>query len=196
MFDEVPNIMRQSLRDDLLLAAGLVAVAVAGRLLGQETGYPNFNPVASAAMFAGFACSRRWAGLLVAPAAMLLSDAVIGLYDWRMMAVVYAALTAPVGLGWLMQGRLNVGWVVGGAAGSSLLFFQTTNFAVWAADGHGMYPHTAAGLLSCYAAGLPFLKGTLAGDLCWSAFLFGGYALSEILRPAAEQTFPFLGRRA
>jgi len=33
------------------------------------------------------------------------------------------------------------------------------------------------GLMQCYIAGLPFLKGTLVGDMVFSVALFGTYAL-------------------
>ena len=59
--------------------------------------------------------------------------------------------------------------------GYSLLFFAVSNFAVWAFG--GMYPPTFAGLIACYVAALPFLPQTVAGDLVWTAILFGGAAL-------------------
>ena len=42
-----------------------------------------------------------------------------------------------------------------------------------------MYPHTLDGLVSCYVAALPFLRNTFAGDLMWTAGLFGLYALAS-----------------
>ena len=64
----------------------------------------------------------------------------------------------------------------GSALLSSVVFFLVTNFAHWLFM--EMYPQTLAGLLTGYAAALPFFKYQLAGDLFWSAMLFGGYALS------------------
>jgi hypothetical protein len=40
-----------------------------------------------------------------------------------------------------------------------------------------MYEKSWAGLLSCYTAGLPFFWNTLAGDLFFTAVLFGGFAV-------------------
>jgi len=40
-----------------------------------------------------------------------------------------------------------------------------------------MYPRTAAGLLACYTAAIPFFGWTLASDVLYSAVLFGLYAL-------------------
>ena len=61
----------------------------------------------------------------------------------------------------------------------SLIFFVTTNFAVWAWS--GLYSADMAGLIQCYAMGLPFLKYTIAGDLFWAAVLFGGAWLVQRL---------------
>src|SRR5262245_35392811 len=49
---------------------------------------------------------------------------------------------------------------------SSVTFFLTTNFAVWAFE--GIYSHDLAGLTACYVAALPFFKNTIIGDLFWT----------------------------
>jgi hypothetical protein len=53
-----------------------------------------------------------------------------------------------------------------------------------------MYSHDTAGLVACYVAALPFLHLTVAGDLFWSAALFGGAFLvqyaSARLRPHGQ----------
>jgi hypothetical protein len=61
----------------------------------------------------------------------------------------------------------------------SLIFYVVTNFAVWALS--SMYPHTAAGLATAFAAGLPYLPQTIIGDLFWAAVFFGGAALVRLL---------------
>ena len=58
---------------------------------------------------------------------------------------------------------------------SSLLFFATTNFAVWAFS--GMYPKDVAGLVQCFVLALPFLHNSIAGDVFWATVLFGGWYL-------------------
>jgi hypothetical protein len=37
----------------------------------------------------------------------------------------------------------------------------------------GDYPHTAAGLLECFVAALPFYRWMPVGDVAWTAVLFG-----------------------
>jgi hypothetical protein len=58
-----------------------------------------------------------------------------------------------------------------------VLFFTVTNFGTWLTS--GMYPPTFSGLVACFVAAVPFFQNTLAGDLVFSALLFGGFALLE-----------------
>jgi hypothetical protein len=148
-----------------------VGLSIAGRLMPH---YPNFTPLAATALFASFFLGRRLA-VLVPLSAMLVSDLFIGFYEWRIMLVVYAALTFPVLFGTFLKDRLRPGPITVSALASSIVFFVSTNFAVWLFG--SMYGHGFRGLLECYAAAVPFFRYTLAGDLFWSATLFASYAL-------------------
>jgi hypothetical protein len=50
-----------------------------------------------------------------------------------------------------------------------------------------MYPHDAGGLVACYVAAIPFFQNTVAGDLVYSALLFGGFALLEDAVPSLRE---------
>ena len=172
----------RSLRADLMLAFALIALCVAARLLPHVQ---NFSPVAAAALFAGAVMGRRSLAVTVPLAAMLIGDLVLGFYHWQVMATVYAALAVPVLIG--MIGRRHGLWLtaIGGALGSALIFFVTTNFAVWAFS--GLYSLDSTGLAQCYIAGLPYLKYTVAGDLLWSVALFASLTLlGSAARPRPE----------
>jgi hypothetical protein len=52
------------------------------------------------------------------------------------------------------------------------VFFLSTNFAHWCLTND--YPHTLAGLLACYTAGLPFYRWMPVGDMAWSLAFIGG----------------------
>ena len=162
------------------IAIGLVGLDVVARLLPHA---PNFTPVAASALFAGAVLRSRALALAVPIAAMLISDLVLGCPDWRIMAVVYAALAAPAVLG--RWGRPRGAIVLAPlAVSSSLLFFASTNFAVWAFS--GIYALDLAGLIACYVGALPFLYNTLLGDMFWTALLFGGWWSAKLLfTPAA-----------
>ncbi|TAN57157.1 hypothetical protein EPN15_05115 [Patescibacteria group bacterium] len=136
----------------------------------------NFAPIGAMALFGGAKLNKKYA-LIVPLAAMLISDYFIGFYSWQIMASVYASFLIYGLLG--LRARKNESWLkIGGATlAGSVLFFLITNFAVWAFG--SMYPHTLAGLLACYAAGLPFFRGTLLGDIFFTAAFFGLYELAR-----------------
>lgn len=167
----------------------LVGLCVLGRMIDHV---PNFTPVASAALFAGFLFSRRWGPIVLILAAMVLSDAFIGTYPIGVMLTVYAALLFPIALRSILKTRLTAPRVVGCALLSSVVFFIVTNFAHWLFM--GMYPQSLSGLLAGYTAALPFFKFQLAGDLFWSAMLFGGYALSVRCLPLLQSHAARLAR--
>jgi len=154
---------------ELALAMGLVGLDVVARLMPHA---PNFTPIAASALFAGAVLRSRTLALAVPVASMLASDFILDGYDWRVMGVVYAALALPALLG--RWGRTRSAIVLAPLAlSSSLIFFATTNFAVWAFS--GMYTHDLAGLVHCYVAALPFLQNTVIGDMFWTTLLFGGW---------------------
>jgi hypothetical protein len=175
---------------DAALIVFLIGLDVAARLLVHV---PNVSPVAASALFAGMTLRRRSLAFIVPLAAMLIGDAVMEFYDWRVMAVVYAALMLPALAGILARRFRPSRIVVPTAVACSLIFFAASNFAVWAFS--GMYTLDMAGLLQCYAAALPFLKNTVAGDLLWAAVLFGGAALVRrfTARHATVESAPTVG---
>ena len=168
---------QNKLGSDLMLAAALVGLIVIARLLPHA---PNFTPVAAAALFAGVMLHHRGIALTVPFAGMIASDIVLGFYDWRVMSVVYVSLALPAVIGMLAKHVRVSRMLVPAALSGSLLFFITTNFAVWAFS--GTYPQTMNGLIACYLAALPFLKNTVAGDLFWGVALFSGAYLVQSMR--------------
>ncbi|MHB8311037.1 MAG: DUF6580 family putative transport protein [Metallibacterium sp.] len=154
----------------------LIALAVATRLvihfIPGVIPY-NFTPVEALGLFGGTWFADRRSAFMVPLAAMAVSDLIIGLYP--LLPLVYACIAGSVLLGFRLRQRRGVLAIATAAVVSSTGFFVITNFGVWAST--GMYPHSFAGLLACYVAGLPFYPATLAGTLVWSAILFGGYAL-------------------
>jgi hypothetical protein len=172
-----------TLRNDLLLVAGLVTLDVIARLLPHE---PNFTPIAASALFAGTVLRMRGLALVVPLAAMLLSDVMIGFDTSLMTLVIYALFTLPALVAFLPRRARAPGMFAPVIVGYSLLFFAATNLALWATT--AMYPHTLAGFAACYAAALPFLPQTIVGDLFWAAVLFGGGALVRMAPRATHRT--------
>jgi len=156
------------------VALALVLIAMLGRFVSVE-GLGNFTPVGAVALFAGCFLKDRKLALLVPITALMLSDMLLGWHS--LMPVVYACFALTIWFGTLLAKKLTATRVLGFALLSALNFFVVTNFAVWATS--GMYPHTLAGLGSCFWLAVPFFRNDLCGTLIYSALLFGGYALYQ-----------------
>jgi hypothetical protein len=137
---------------------------------------PNFTPVGAAAVFAGRVL-RPGAAVAGIVAAMLVSNAILSLlHGWALFDAtspfVYAGFAMQALLGRALRGRR------GGAVGAAVLgagaFFILSNFGVWVAGG---CDGAGAGLAAVYVAGIPFLGGTLVGDVAWTLVLTRGHAL-------------------
>jgi len=142
----------------------------------------NFTPVAAALLYFGARGSRRqlWVPFALLAASDVLLNKFVYAYPfgWDQL-VVWAWYGAILLLG--TQLRENSGWlrVAGAALASSVSFFVVSNFAVWVFG--TMYPRTLSGLMTCYAAGLPFFRRGLAGDLLFTAVMFGLPAVAKVV---------------
>jgi hypothetical protein len=160
----------------LLVLLSAIAGAAALRLVPHP---PNFSPIDAMALFSGAYVARRSLAFAAPLIALLLSDVVLGFYPGILFQYVGVALI--VALGMLALPRISVLRVAPAALAGSVLFFAISNLGVWAVS--GMYPHSIEGLGACYVAAIPFFQNTIAGDLFYSALLFGGFALGERLVP-------------
>jgi hypothetical protein len=147
----------------------------------------GFTPVAAALLYFGARGSRRQ---LWVPFAMLaVSDFILTKFvysyqfswDHFVTWAWYAAILL-FSSQWLgSQRRENTNWlrVAGAALASSISFFVISNFAVWAC--WNMYPKTMSGLMTCYSAGLPFFRRGFAGDMLFTAAMFGLPAIAAVV---------------
>jgi len=177
-----------------MLAYLFVLLAVAVRFMPHPLA---FTPVAAALLYFGARGARRQ---LWIPFAMLaVSDVVLTKFvyvyqfSWDHF-VTWAWYAAILWLGTHLQEsvalRDKMAWLrVGGAAlASSVSFFVVSNFAVWAC--WPTYPKSFAGLMTCYAAAIPFFRRGVAGDLLFTAVMFGVPALAALLARSAETNGP------
>ena len=156
-----------SSRAKIALWLALVAVGGCGRL--WQPAY-NVTPLAAIGLAAGSLFGISLAAAAVPIVALVISNMVLPGYGSTIMTlVVYGSFACPVLFGSLVKRQ---GWiaVVGGSLASSLIFFITSNFATWALS--ELYPHTLAGLTTCYVAALPFYRWMPVGDVVWSISLF------------------------
>ncbi|WP_439554419.1 DUF6580 family putative transport protein [Flavobacterium macrobrachii] len=176
-----------NLRFSLLTA--LILLCAFSRIIPH---IPNFSPLGAIGLFGAAHFSKKWQAFLIPIAATWLSDLFInnviyaqyypkftwfyeGFY-WQYGSYLIITLT---GLGIL--NKINIPKVLTGTLASTAIFFLVSNFGCWI--GSTTYPQNFGGLITCYVAGIPFLKGTLLGDLFYSGVLFGTFALAQYKFP-------------
>lgn len=163
-----------------LTIAVMILLAALSRIIPHP---PNFAPIVAMALFGGAYFSNKKLAFVIPIFAMFISDLIIGLHSG--MLIIYLTFIGIVAIGFLLRDNKKFGRVAGLTIGSSVIFFVTTNFAVWMSD--LMYPKTIEGLIACYVAAIPFFGNSLAGDLFYSGVLFGGYALLRSNVPALQK---------
>jgi len=151
----------------LLLFCPLLIIAT--RLIPH---LPNVVPVTAIALTAGVYLGKKWA-LVLPLLGLIISDLVIGFYNWQLMMAVYGSFVL-IGLisWWLRKNKTTIN-VITASLLSSTLFFIITNLAVWTFS--SWYPKTLTGLLYCFELALPFFRYTLAGDLLYVTLLFASF---------------------
>ena len=162
----------------------IVALMILASALTRLAPHPaNFTPVTAMALFAAVYFARPAFAFIVPLGAMLLSDLFLGFT--LISPVIYAVMLAIACGGLLLKKRFSITSLLLTGLASSLFFFVTTNFAVWAI--WDMYPKTLEGLVASYTAALPFYRNMAAGDLFYGFILFASYALA--IRPALERQY-------
>lgn len=151
----------------MILAILMILAAAIYRLLPHPE---NVAPVAALALVGGMYFGRRYA-LWVPVAVLALSDLMLNV---RMgYPILYWPRVFDYGV-FMLIGLLGV-WArgrrsetkIGCAIAAPFLFFFVSNFGVWLFGlnlANQQYAKSWAGLVDCYSAALPFLRGTVIGD--------------------------------
>jgi hypothetical protein len=160
-----------------ILIVGMILFAAIMRIVPHPW---NLAPVGGMALFSGAVVRNRVTAFVFPLVAMLAGDLFVGFHI--LMPVVYASFLISTAIGFWVRERRNAGRLGGVVLLGAIQFFLITNFGVWVFL--NSYPKTFAGLMACYAAGVPFFWNTLAGDICYSLLLFGGLFLAERTYPA------------
>jgi len=150
----------------------LITLGIAARFLPHPA---NFAPVGAIAIFSGIYLPKKWA-IVLPLAAMFFSDLFLGFYAWPVMLSVYASFAVMGLIGLAVRKHKKLSTILGGTILGSVIFFLTTNGAVWAFS--NWYEPSLAGLINCYVVAIPFFRNSLLGDLFYTGVLVGAYEVS------------------
>jgi len=172
------------IKPNILAITGIILLAALSRIIPHP---PNFTPVTAIALFGGAYFADKRFAFIVPLAAMLLSDLFLGFHAW--LPFVYLSFMLIVGMGMFLRENTSLLKTGAMALGASTLFFIVTNLGSWWIGPYVLpegtyYPITPAGLLLCFEMAIPFFHKSLAGDLFYTAALFGGYAMLKDNVPA------------
>lgn len=168
-----------------LALAGLAVLAAASAMLPQSVRPWNMAALGALALFATARLRFPVALLLIAAAVAVKEVGVYLQYGFAPHPPTWFCLAGYAVLGWALLRKSESPLRIGGTAvGASLLFFLTTNFLSWIEQA-APYGYSLEGLVNCYAAAIPFYRGTFLGDTAFTAALFGAHAvLSHAYFPA------------
>ena len=155
----------------------------------------NFSPLGAMSLFGAAYFAKKWQVFLIPILAIFLSDLFInnvvlhqyypeftflypGFY-WQYGSYLLIAL-----VGIFLFKKIDSSRIIGGALLSTVIFFIVSNLGVWASG--LLYPMTIEGLGACFLAAIPFIKGSLLGNLFYSALLFGSFSFAQKQFPALK----------
>jgi hypothetical protein len=171
-----------------MIAYFLVLLAVLSRyLVVGHLPLLNFTAVTGGLIY--FGARRSWREMAGPLIILMASDYCLTTYayhytfHWLAYIPTWIWYVAAMALGQILL-RTRTSWVR--VAASAILgptsFFVLSNYAVWL--GSTFYPHTMSGLMTCYAAAIPFYRNDLAATSIVLAAAFGIPVLVERMRPA------------
>ena len=120
---------------------------------------------------------------------MFVADIVIGFHPYQL--VIYLTIATSVLVSTMQVNYTKLGLL---AVGSSVLFFLTTNFAVWLAWDY--YPKSLEGLITCFTLALPFFTNTLLSTVIFTGILTLAIKPMEIANEKINNFVVFIVRRA
>lgn len=171
----------------------LIVLAVLSRVLLASFPHPgwfNFTVMGGALLY--FGARRNWREFLpVLPVLMatdyLLTTSVYAYsFRWQSYVTTWAWYLMAMALGQiLLHSRTTFVRVAAGVVLGPTSFFVVSNFGVWSAG--TMYPHTLAGLGTCFVAGLPFYRNDVLSTGIVAGLVFGVPVLVRRMKRAELQ---------
>jgi hypothetical protein len=178
-------------KEGFFIAITLILFATLSRLVPHPM---NFTPITAIILFSVFAFEGKWK-FIIPLIAIVSSDLFLefnsqnGFHSGTWL--VYSAYAIMGVIGFFFVKNVKAVRVILCSMLASVSFFLLTNFALFypqvtTATGLQGYPHTMAGIIGSYTAGIPFFRNMLLGDVLYTALVFGAYFLIKkaVLKPS------------
>jgi hypothetical protein len=175
----------------IILVFALLIIAAALYRVWENRPW-GFAPQIAMALFAGSVIKVKKFSFLLPLLSMLISDVLYqilylqgltelkGFYEGQW--INYLLFTAITVIGFFI-GKNNVWHIIIGSLAGAIFYFLASNFLNWLGGGLDInnqpYPKTFDGLMKCFAAGLPFFKGSVWATLFFNTIFFGSYYLYD-----------------
>lgn len=194
---------KDSIRE-ILIVAMLIFLSALCRIFTNEIGLWNFNAIGAAALFGGIVLKDKRLAYVIPLLSLFLSDVFLQCFtsihaldrDYLgQLLFVYGAFLLITWIGTLIK-KVNVPTLLLSSIGTGVVFFLISNLGTFITT--DLYPKTGAGLLACYAAGIPFYQSDnmfssfalngLMGNVFFTAVLFGAWALIKqvVITPKSQ----------
>ena len=137
----------------------------------------NLSLLGALAVFCGARVRPLWLAVVAVLMTRLVSDAALhyrtGYGFYGSMAFDYGAYLVVLLAGFWLRPQTVLRALSAGVV-SGVLFFLISNTGAWCLplNGQYLYPQTLSGYWQCLVNGLPFARGTLAGDILLTPVLF------------------------
>lgn len=170
-----------------MLAYIFVLFAVAVRFMPHPWA---FTPLAASLLFFGSRGPRRqmWFPLVMLAVTDVILTKFVYAYAFTVEHLAsWVFYAAVLWLGTRLGRNPRPLPIIGAALASSVSFFLISNFASWVSWAD-TYPRTLRGLMAAYAAGLPFFRRSVEGDLLFTAAMFATPVVLHALSGAFSKT--------
>jgi hypothetical protein len=151
-----------------------IVTVVTKIICAPQIGLSGFSAIFSIALFSGMTVKNNKFGILMPLLILLLSDVVLQVLHsmnlfpfagfYKGQTTIYA-LTLLLTLFGLVLSKPSVTRLITGVIAGPTLFFLVSNFIVWSKNGGLGYSNDFNGLMTCYAAALPFYKNSLLSTM-------------------------------
>jgi len=197
---------KDSIRE-ILIVAMLIFLSALCRIFTNQIGLWNFNAIGASALFGGIVLKDKRLAYIVPLVSLFLSDVFLQLFtnipalnrDYLgQLLFVYGAFLLIAWIGTQIK-KVNVLTLLASSIGTGILFFLISNLGTFATT--NLYPKTFSGLMTCYAAGIPFYQegnmfssfalNGLMGNVFFTAVLFAVWTGLVSLSKKENRTVQF-----